>query len=131
MASLIRSAKSGSDWSRHELLAYNITGQYQDVIDFFGDELGSIDHLDSNLLPSADPTIAANFSKETYRFLVYLDLASRGNGAIDELANSALQVTCFEQIGTILRMRHDIPFFICRDTPLAARRTCVLFTSTP
>jgi hypothetical protein len=67
MANLIRSAKSGRDWSTNELLAYNITVRCQDIVSFFGHELGSIDHLDANLFSSADPTIAVDFSKETYR----------------------------------------------------------------
>ena len=125
MANLIRSAKSGSDWSTNELLAYNITVQRQDVVNFFGHELGPIDHLDSNLFSSADPTIASDFSKETYRFLAYLDLASRANAgqesAIDDLAKSVLEVTGFDQIGTILRTRYDIPFTICGDSHGAAR----------
>ena len=77
MANLIRSAKSGNDWSTNELPAYNIAVQHQDVLNFFGHELGSIDHLDSNLLSSADPTIAVDFSQESYRFLAHLDLACK------------------------------------------------------
>jgi hypothetical protein len=63
------------------LLTYNITVQRQDVINFFGHELGAIDCLrvDSNLFSSADPFIAVDFSKETYCFLAYLDLVSRAN----------------------------------------------------
>ena len=125
MANLIRSAKFGSDWSTNELLAYNISVQPQDAIHFFNHKLGSIDHLDPNLLSSADPTIAVDFSKETYRFLAYLELASRANAgqesAIDDFAKSVLEVTGFDQIGTILRTRYDIPFTICGDSHRAAR----------
>ncbi|KAJ3903503.1 hypothetical protein F5879DRAFT_786368, partial [Lentinula edodes] len=34
--SLIRSAKSGSDWTQNEFRAYNITVQLQDAAIFFG-----------------------------------------------------------------------------------------------
>ena len=78
------SAKSGSDWSTNELLAYNITVQRENA-ENFSQELGPIDHLDPNLFSSANPTIAADFS----RFLVHRDLASRSNAgqesAIDGL----------------------------------------------
>jgi hypothetical protein len=125
MANFIRSAKSGSDWSTNELLAYNISVQRQNPTDFFGRELGPIDHLDPNLLSTADPTICAHFSKETYRFLAYLDLASRANAgqeaAIHDLARSVLEVTGFDELGTILRTRYDIPFTICGDSHRAAR----------
>ena len=109
----------------NELLAYNITVQRQDVVNFFGHELGPIDYLDSNLFSSADPTIASDFSKETYRFLAYLDLASRANAgqesAINDLAKSVLEVTGFDLIGTVLLTRYDIPFTICGDSHRAAR----------
>jgi hypothetical protein len=107
----------------HITLLFNV--QRQDVVNFFGHELGSIDHLDSNLFSSTDTTIAVDFSKKTYRFLAYLDLASRANAgqecAIDDLAKSVLEVTGFDQIGTILRTRYDIPFTICGDSHQAAR----------
>ncbi|KAI0289217.1 hypothetical protein BC826DRAFT_1161524, partial [Russula brevipes] len=107
------------DWSASELLAYNITVRREDVLSFFGDELGLIDHLDANLFSPADSTLAG-----TCRFLAYLDLASRVNAgqesALDDLAKSVLEVTGFDQIGTILRTRCDIPFTICGDSHRAA-----------
>ena len=125
MANLIRSAKSGCDWSENELLAYNINVQRQNPTNFFGREPGPIDHLDPNLFSTADPTISAHFSQETYRFLAYLDLASRANAgqesAIDDLAKSVLEVTGFDERGTILRTRYDIPFTICGDNHRVAR----------
>jgi hypothetical protein len=128
MANLIRSAKSGSDWSTNELLAYNVTVQRRDVVSFFGHELGSIDHLDPNLLSEGDPT--ADFSKETYRFLAYLDLASRANAgqesAMDDLAKSVLEVTGFDQFGTVLRARYDIPLIICGEYRAAKSDVCLV-----
>ena len=54
MANIFRLAKSGSDWTSNELLAYNITIERQDALRFFGHDLGTIDHLDPDLLTSAD-----------------------------------------------------------------------------
>src|SRR5262249_11101562 len=125
MANLIRSAKSGSDWSMNELMAYNISVHRTDFTRFFGHELGPIDHLDPNLLSTADPTIAVDFSQATYRFLAYLDLASRANAgqesAIDDFGRSVLEVTGFDERGTILRTRYDIPFTICGDPDKAVK----------
>ena len=63
--------------------------------------------------------------KPIYRFLAYLDLVSRANAgqesALDDLAKSVLEVTGFDQIGTILRTRYDIPFTICGDGHRVAR----------
>ena len=65
------------------MLAYNITVQCEDVSNFLGHELGSIDHLDPNLFSSADPTTAVDLSQETYRFLVYLNVASRADAGLE------------------------------------------------
>lgn len=133
MANLIRSAKSGSDWLSNELLAYNITVQIQDATEFFGHELGPIDHLDPNLFSSVDPTIATNFSKETYRFLCYLDLASRPNAgqecAIDDLAKSVLKIAGFDELDTILRSRYAIPFICCGEDRTAKSDICLVHLS--
>ena len=69
------------------------------------------------LFSSADPTIAVDFSQETYRFLVYFDLASHANAgqesAIHVLARSVLEVTGFNQRGTILCTQYNISLTIC------------------
>ena len=112
-------AKSGGDWSTNELLAYNIVVRRQDATHFFGQEPGSIDHLDPNLLSSDEPSTATHLFKETYRFVAYLYLASRSNSgqksAIDDFAKSTLEVTGFDELGTVLRTRYEIPFTICGD----------------
>ncbi|KAF8969914.1 hypothetical protein BDZ97DRAFT_1596519, partial [Flammula alnicola] len=52
MANIIRSAKSGSDWTMNELLAYNIHVVDEDVATFFGHP---------NLpAPTVDPIILNN-----------------------------------------------------------------------
>ena len=135
MANLIRSTKSKNDWSANELLAYNITVQRQGAIDFFGRELDPIDHLDPSLLLSADPSVAADLSKEIYRFLAHLNLASRPNAgqesAVGDLAKSILEVTGFDEFGTILRTRYDIPFTDCGDPHRAARADMCLVHISP
>jgi len=73
-----------------------------------------------NLLSPADHIVAAGFSKDTYRFLAYLDLASHANrgreSAINDFAKSVLEVIGFDDVGTILRTRCDIPLKICGDS---------------
>ncbi|TEB29270.1 hypothetical protein FA13DRAFT_1734946 [Coprinellus micaceus] len=119
---IIRSATPGSDWTRNELLAYNIQVSLQEAPQFFGREHEPIDHkLDANLLSTADPTIAADLTKETYRFLAYLDLASHANSgqesAIDDFAKA---------LGTVLRTRYDIPFTICGRGSAAKTDVCLV-----
>ena len=80
------------------------------------------------LFSSADPTIAVDFSQETYCFLVYFNLASHANAgqesAIHDLARSVLEVTGFNQRGTILRTRYDISFTICGSSRQIGHVSC-------
>ncbi|TDL25241.1 hypothetical protein BD410DRAFT_633059 [Rickenella mellea] len=119
MANLTRSAKSGCDWTSLELLAYNITVELQKPLSFFGRELLSIDHLDSNLFSSTDPDTILDLSKDTYRFLVNLKDASRANpfheSAVHELARGVMEVTRFDGGQKIPRSRYEICFTMCGD----------------
>src|SRR5262245_38714014 len=125
MANLIRTPKSSRDWCTNEVLAYRITLLRQDVSEFFGRELGSIDHLDQNLLSTTDPGSASNFSQETYRFLAYLHLASRAHAGRD-FARSVLEVMGFDEPGTALRTCYSIPFTICGDNQVAETDVCLV-----
>ena len=120
IANLVRSAKWGSDWSENELLQHKCSTPKSHQI-----------HR-SRAWPYRPPRSqltlnrrSHHFSQETYRFLAYLDLASRANAgqesAIDDLAKSVLEVTGFDERGTILRTRYDIPFTICGDNHRVAR----------
>lgn len=94
-------------------MANNITVRRQNAVEFFGRELGPIDHLDSNL-----------------QFLGYLDLASRASSdqerPINDLARSILQVTRFQERGTILRRCYNIPFTSCGDPTNAETGVCLI-----
>jgi hypothetical protein len=105
MANLSRYAKEASYWSKDTLTAYNITVCAQDAEEFFGRQPGPIDHLDPNLLSTADPASASSFSKETYRFLAHLNLANRTKEmGQHDFARSILEVVGFDEVrGTILR----------------------------
>ncbi|KAH9962220.1 hypothetical protein BC827DRAFT_1199768 [Russula dissimulans] len=74
MANLIRSAKSGNDWTQNELRAYNIQVVEQSLVEFFN----------QNQLPPVPPTVrhfcettdrALAPDDDTYKLLHYLDLA--------------------------------------------------------
>jgi hypothetical protein len=122
MAGIIRSAKSGSDWTENELFAYNITVKTQSPVDFFGSAPSStLEHVDPHFL--REPT--EDVSDETYRLFQYLDLATRANNgqesAIDDFAKEILRLSGFEERGTLLRSRYAIPFTICGDASRSAQ----------
>ena len=78
MAHLIRSAKSGSDWTTNELLAYNIRVSSQTPHSFYGIPLPPVASLnDPDLVSGTLSTQGLNDG--TYRLLQYLDLASTAN----------------------------------------------------
>jgi hypothetical protein len=128
MAQLIRSAKSGSDWSRQALLAYNITINVQTSAQFFGREPDApLDNLDQDFISycfGADDD-QTSISDHTLRLIQYLDLATRANAgqesAIDDFAKELLRLLGFEERGLLLRSRYAIPLTISGDSSRRAQ----------
>lgn len=132
MAQLIRSAKSGSDWTGAELLAYNIVISPTSPDVFFQPVSGpdpTLDHLDPAILSSPngnDP----NLSEIAGRYLGYLDLATNATqeSAIDDFAAATLVLTGFDkqQFSTVAT-RYIIPLTICGETRAAQTDVCVVY----
>jgi len=126
MANLIRSAKSGNDWTTNDLLAYNIRVSSQTPDKFYGQPLptvASLSSLDPNLLSGTLGT--QGLSDETYRLLRYLDLASRANSgqesAVNDFAREILHAIGYEKRGLLLRSRYAIPLLINGDPNRSAQ----------
>ena len=129
MATLPRSAKSSSDWTRNELLAYNITVSSQSPEAFYLQPLPELASLatdsgfDPNLLSGTLST--QGLSRETHRLLEYLDMASRPNSnqesAVHDFAKEILRALGYELRGSILRTRHTIPLLINGDPNRSAQ----------
>jgi hypothetical protein len=131
MANLIRSAKSGSDWTQNDLLAYNIKVSSQSPLSFYGRPLppvGSLNNLDPNLVSGTLNT--QGLKDDTYRLLQYLDLASTANAgqesAIDDFAREILRVLGYEMRGLLLRSRYAIPLLICGEPNRSAQTDVTL-----
>ena len=113
MADLIRSAKSGSDWTSNELAAYNITVRRQSAPDFFGYQPNTIpEYLDPEFVHSPVPPNDNIADVATFRILQYIDLATRANAtqesAIDDVARELLRLLNFEEKGTLLQSCYAI-----------------------
>ena len=67
-------------------------------------------------------------SRDTYRFLAYLDLATNTSQetAVDDFAHELLRVVGFEERGRILRTRHTISLSICGENNTLAESTVCL-----
>jgi hypothetical protein len=117
MANLIRSAKSGSDWTTNDLLAYNIRVSPLSPDKFYGAPLPSVASLSLDPSLVSGTLVTQGLSDETYRILEYLDMASRANvgqeSAIDDFAREILRVVGYEKRGILLRSRYAIPLLIC------------------
>jgi hypothetical protein len=120
MANLIRTAKSGSNWTTNDLLDYNIKVSSLSAEHFYGQPLPTVESLNS-----VDPKLFSGtlgtegLSIETYRLLQYFDLASRANSGqdsvINDFAKETLRVLGYEKHGLLLRSRYAIPLLISGD----------------
>lgn len=131
MANLIRSAKSGSDWTINELDAYNIVVTVQDVATFFGNPIllqPSVHQviLDNEMYP--DGGIA---DKRDRLFFYYLEDAMAippgEESAVDDFSAHLLSMLQYDDPDNrYIRQRKDIPFFICGTDSYAKTDVCIM-----
>ena len=130
MAQLLRTPKSGSDWTANELCAYNIAVVPQNKQEFFG----TIDFPDP-----AEPSLAGFMiaetrqdaaDKRTKQLLHYLDLAMDPKigqeAAVDNFAAELLRGLEYDDENRIVFIRHAIPFLICGENSVAQTDVCVM-----
>jgi len=130
MANLIRSAKSGSDWTEAELNAYNIKVRIEGEKEFFQ---SSVDKIPDGL---SEDLITYEFIEGEYvpdekdKILSYLDMASRTlkgqESMVDDFTKELLFYMGYESKGRILRTRHSLGFVICGDTRTAQTDVCIM-----
>jgi hypothetical protein len=115
MANLIRSAKSGSDWSSNELLAYNIEIKDSDEREFFGNDMLPYEAVDET-------------SSEYKKLMMLLNLVSRGQeSAVDDFSRKLLEILQFEREGSVISSRFNIPLTISGDrTKCAQTDVCLV-----
>jgi len=127
MANLIRSPKSGSDWTTSELIAYNIIVTTRTPHEFFLRNPTPLVGLDPSLINSA--VDAENVPDHTFRYLTHLDLATNAGqeSLIDDFARETLRLLGFEERGLALSTRYIIPLTICGDNRrIAQTDVCLL-----
>ncbi|KAH9003456.1 hypothetical protein EDB86DRAFT_3062906 [Lactarius hatsudake] len=99
MANLIRSPKSGSDWTTNELIAYNITVTTWSPQQFHWYPKPSLVGLDPTLIDSA--VDAENVPDHTFRYLTHLDLATNTGqkSLIADFSRETLRLLGYEERG--------------------------------
>ena len=130
MAKFIRSAKSGSDWTDAELLAYNISIIPTSPGVFFQSSTDpSLDHLDPAILTSPINADDPNLSNAAADYLGYLDLATNATqeSAIDDFAAATLRLLGFNDRHSTVATRYIIPLTICGESRTAQTDVCVVY----
>ena len=132
MANIIRSAKSGSDWTINEVVGFNITVMDDNVVTFFGNP---------NLPASTvDPIILNNVSlppgrvaKSTRLFFRYLEDAMERfppgqptEAAVDTFAFHLLGLLDYDEPNRAVYKRMEIGFIMCGQRVDAKPDICVM-----
>ncbi|KAF8964281.1 hypothetical protein BDZ97DRAFT_1660604 [Flammula alnicola] len=128
MATLVRSAKSGSSWTKNELLAFNISVVPATVPAFFG----------RTELPPApvSPTILNNLvmpdehlPKSDRQFFQYLKVAEEATSeesAVDDFAAFILRMLDYDDEDRLIRLRKEISFYMAGKRVDAKADVCVM-----
>jgi hypothetical protein len=123
MAKLVRAAKSGSYWRKHDLLSYNIIIDNHSPCTFFRVGAPQLPTsmaepcIDRKLFDEGTKSSTPGLSSSTYHFLRYLELAvgvfRHEEVAYDDMARSLLEAAHFERAGNISRTRQNLRLDIC------------------
>lgn len=128
MANIIRSAKSGSDWTSNDLIAYNITIEAQNTATFFGRPDLPAPAINPQLLTTLSATDMTDES--CFHVVKCMDLAMDPvpgeESAVDDFAMELLKVTGYRSRNRFLRSRKDIPLFICGTWSHAKTDVCLM-----
>jgi hypothetical protein len=130
MANLVRLAKSGSDWTSNELVAYHIAVQEQEQAQFFGGPLpeqagpvGFIEHEDR----------VQGLDAPSLSLIKRLDLAMKilegEESAVDDFAAELLRVMGYEKDETVVRTRKSIRLHMCGEIVFAKTDVCLMDAS--
>jgi len=132
MASLIRSAKSGNDWTDDDLTAYNITILSLNSDEFFLAPDPPLDHINPAILNSPLCDKNPTMSDAAAGYLGYLGLATRpteGCFTIDFTAET-LRLLGFNEHSAVVFSYFTIPLTICGEADHVAQAdVCLLYTS--
>ncbi|KAF5342904.1 hypothetical protein D9758_015393 [Tetrapyrgos nigripes] len=127
MADLIRTAKSGSDWTRNELQAYNIQLQREHPLAFFGVQALPEPNVDAELIQTIDAP--AMHRDENAELITLLDLAMAhrsGECAVDDFAVQLFRTMGYVRRERVARTRKDLVLQICGELRQAKTDVCIV-----
>jgi len=130
MAAIIRSAKSGSDWTTNDLRAYNINVVNEDIITFFGIDQLPPPPVRQAILTNLDYPANGLPDREDRLFFDYMHYAMLTppgeESAVDDFAAHILSMLQYDEPDRVIRQRKDIPLFTCGSDMHAKTDVCVM-----
>lgn len=127
MAHLIRSAKSGSDWTLNDLESYNIHIQLQDALTFFGVQQLPSPLVDPELLNvgNADAMLQDRHA-ELINLLDLAMLSSTGESAVADFTVELFKIMGYVRRDRVARTRKDLNLLICGEYRHAKTDVCII-----
>ncbi|KAI0306081.1 hypothetical protein B0F90DRAFT_1695882 [Multifurca ochricompacta] len=127
MANIVRSAKSGSDWTRTELDSYHITIHQVDHLLFFGLQELPQPVIDQELLNILDAdTMQQDRNAELIGLLDLAMIPDKGETAVDDFAVELFKVLGYVRRLRLARTRVDLPLLICGEERHAKTDVCIV-----
>jgi hypothetical protein len=147
MSAIIRSAKSGGDWTLNDLESYNISLNQVNHLEFFGVQVRIGSRVFENLMTDSDgfdkalpqPVVdqellnvadADDMQQDRLaEFINLLDLAmipEVGETAVDDFAVELFKVMGYVRRHRVARTRADLPLFICGELRHAKTDVCIV-----
>jgi hypothetical protein len=131
MATIIRNAKSGKDWTANELLSYNIKIVEQSYAPFFETaELPAVSQDIRSFVETSNryAAIQAN-DVETYKLLHHLDLVQNPEvgeeSAVDTFASMLLSKLGYASGFRIILLQQSLPLLMCGSNCNAQTCLCI------
>jgi hypothetical protein len=128
MANVIRIAKSGSEWTGNDLIAYNINIVDADRRKFFGDSWTDNPNVSTEILSfDIDDGDRSILHKDARRVLAALDLAtsSRRESLVDDFSRDLLILMDYDSISRTVGTRRNIDLIMCSVITCAQVDVCV------
>jgi len=129
MATLTRSRKSGSEWTRNELRAYNITVTPEDVATFFGNPTLPQPSVHQIILDNETFPTNEVVDKVDGHFFYHLEDAMATpaeESAVDDFARRLLSLLGYDDPDRIICLQKNIPLFMCGGHTNANTDVCVI-----
>ncbi|KZV71473.1 hypothetical protein PENSPDRAFT_630163 [Peniophora sp. CONT] len=116
MANLIRTAKSGNEWTNDDLISYNISIEYEDASTFFETDEMPAPSVDEDVLTMEDRT-KDPATIGSAQLICHLDHSlkptPRETSRVVDFARVLLPILGYDGLSTVVCMRATIPFEVC------------------